>query len=480
MRPLNVLGLLLLAESALAAEPPANPQAGRPEIRLAEPGSPASQGRFEFGSYGRVNVASDLRGGTGRPSNIVSHGPRIDEESYTEFELRREDDWSSGFHTRVVTSLALFAPFFHFSGSVDQRIGVRNLYAQANAKNWSLWAGSRMYRGDDIYLLNWWPLDNQNTMGAGGTYRIDHGQSDTTLALHAGMQRLDDGFQMQQIQSPIPFGVTSTNVTVLDRPRTIETFKVTHQVRGNAGRPIFGSDTGGLKFIGYAEAHQLPAGAFRDTTIQQDKPLPSDWGVLVGGQVTFYTGKRDTYASLFVRHARGVAAYDPLAVPPTFAFDRTTAGAAETQVALATNVELGPVTLPLAAYLRWFRDASPTETSLYKYDEGAIVARPHLFFTDHWGIALEGSYQLRRHAFLDVTRGGPLTASIIKGGVIPFFSPAGRGTFKRPQFRLIYNVTARSDGARSLYPQDDVFASRRVEHFLGVGAEWWFNFSSYP
>ena len=26
-----------------------------------------------------------------------------------------------------------------------------------------IWAGSRMYRGDDIYLLDFWPLDNLNT-----------------------------------------------------------------------------------------------------------------------------------------------------------------------------------------------------------------------------------------------------------------------------------------------------------------------------
>ncbi len=466
MRLLPFLGFFALSCVARASEP------DKVEAK--------DKGRFDFGSYGRVSVASDLRGGTGRSTNVVSHGPRIDEESYTEFELRREDEWSGGLSTRVVTSLALFAPFFHFSGSLDQRVGVRNLYAQANAKQWSLWAGSRMYRGDDIYLLNWWPLDNQNTMGAGGSYRIDHGQSDTTVAVHAGMQRLDNAFQAQQIQSPIPFGVTSTAVTVLDRPRTIETLKVTHVMRGSGGRPVFGNAEGGIKFIGYAEAHQLPAGSFRDTTLQQDKPLPSDWGLLVGGQVTYYTGKHDTYASLFVRHARGVAAYDPLAVPSTFAFDRTTQGTAETQVAVAANIELGPVTLPMAAYVRWFRDAGPAATSLYKYDEGVVVARPHLFFGDHWGVALEGSYQLRRHAFLDTKTGGPLTASIVKGGIIPFFSPAGRGTFKRPQFRLIYNVTSRSDGARSLYPQDDVFASRTVEHFLGAGAEWWFNFSSYP
>src|SRR5436309_2216031 len=55
-----------------------------------EPKKPDT-GHFEFGSYGRVRIASDLRGGTGRQANIVTHGDRIDEESYAELEIRRED-----------------------------------------------------------------------------------------------------------------------------------------------------------------------------------------------------------------------------------------------------------------------------------------------------------------------------------------------------------------------------------------------------
>src|SRR4051812_46746793 len=69
-----------------AAEPaPTPPAAAEPAPKASEPG------RFEFGSYGRVRFGSDLRGGTGRQTNIVSHGARIDEESYAELELRRED-----------------------------------------------------------------------------------------------------------------------------------------------------------------------------------------------------------------------------------------------------------------------------------------------------------------------------------------------------------------------------------------------------
>src|SRR5262245_33751277 len=92
----------------------------------AEEGKPEA-GRFEFGSYGRVRAASDLRGGTGRQTNIIAHGSRLDEESYAELELRREDTFKDDIKTKIVSTLALFPPFFHFSGNPTQQIALRNL-----------------------------------------------------------------------------------------------------------------------------------------------------------------------------------------------------------------------------------------------------------------------------------------------------------------------------------------------------------------
>src|SRR5262249_26244085 len=152
-------------------------------------------------------------------------GPRInDEGSYAELELRREDKWSDRVTGRVVATLALFPPFFHFTGNPTQSIGVRNLYAQGTYERLTMWAGSRMYRGDDIYLLNWWPLDNQNTIGGGlggPIYRLGDGVQETILQAHVGEQRLDNPYQFQQIPVVAPFGFGSVNVTKLDRPRYI-------------------------------------------------------------------------------------------------------------------------------------------------------------------------------------------------------------------------------------------------------------------
>jgi maltoporin len=66
-------------------------------------------------------------------------------------------------------------------------------------------------------------------------------------------------------------------------------------------------------------------------------------------------------------------------------------------------------------------------------------------------------------------------AGLFRMGFIPFLSPAGKGSYSRPQIRLIYLLTHRDAGARALYAKDDVFSLREWEHFFGVGVEWWFN-----
>ena len=453
---------------------------GNDPVRVVTEAPSTHEGKFEFGSYGRVWAASDMRGGIGRGTNVVAFGPRIvDEGSYAELELRREDKWSEKLRGRVVATLALFPPFFHFTGKATQNIGVRNLYAQGTYDKFTMWAGSRMYRGDDIYLLNWWPLDNQNTVGGGIGAPIYKSQGEgtayeTILQLHAGQQRLDNAYQFQQIPVVAPFGFGTVDVTKLDRPRTIETAKLTQFVRPGGG-------SAGFKAILYGELHQLAAGTFKDPLVNNtERGLPSDTGWMLGSQLTYFSGKRDTYASLVMRHARGIAAYDPLSVPGTFALDRTVTGASETQIAISGNYEQEEFSVLAAAYVRFFRDGSPAETSIQKYDEGAVVVRPNIFLGDHFGVSVEGSYQQRRMATLIPGTDDALNASVAKLGVMPYFSPSGRGSYKRPQIRLLYNASFRDSGTRALYPIEDIFAQRTTEHYFGIGAEWWFNSSSYP
>jgi maltoporin len=462
------------APSDASSPPPPAPPAPSP-LPDVPPLSP-SKGAFSFGSYGRMVAATDLHGRPGRDANIVAHGSRLDEGNYVELELRRDDYWNvTKTGTRLVATLAIESPMFQYTGTFNIQMAVRNLYLEARGfagTNLSVWAGSRMYRGDDIYLLDYWPLDNLNTVGGGARYDFS---PNTYIAAQYGISQPTTDFFIQSVSAPQPFdNPNAANVLILNRQELEGSLKASHIVRVG--------EKGGIKGVLYTEIHQLPHGQFQ-LQAGDYETLPGDLGYVIGAQIGAFSGKRDTHVNLFVRYAGGLAAYGDFTTPDQLAPDKTTNGAHELVVALGGNYETGPLGLMVGAYVRSFRNASPS-LNFEDVDEGIIALRPHVFFGELGGIAVEGSYQAQERGVLPLTSGGkpgsgPLKPAEWRVGVVPFLSPAGRGDYARPQFRLIYAMTGRNQDARALYPSTDVYSLRTVEYFLGLGAEWWFNSSSY-
>jgi maltoporin len=459
------------------APPAPPPPASAPAEAAAKP-TTAPSGDFSFGSYGRVIAASDLRGGEGRQANIVAHGTRIDESSYAELQLERRDRYpyeGRQLETHIVSTLGIAGPLFHQSGQFDAQIAVRNLYAEVAglfAEGFSAWAGSRMYRGDDIYLLDFWPLDNLNTVGGGIKYAFDTtSKQATSVALHVGMGRPLDPFTYQTVSAPSVTGFGAQDIIVLNRLRVVTSAKLQHIER-------FGA-TAGVKGVIYGEYHAISGGTreISDGATVTTEALPKDHGSVIGAQIGLFRGQRDTFVNLFLRMATGIAAYGDKTTPSALAPDRSATAAREYLAALSANYEEGPFGVVVGAYVRGFKDASGNDYSRNTFNEGTIVVRPQLWIGNYAGVALEGSYQALSTAFIDDT-GKKQHGSLLRFGVMPFLTPAGRGSFTRPHLRLIYAYTSRSDGARGLYPTGDVYARRREEHFLGLGVEWWFN-SSY-
>lgn len=471
------------AEASPATPAPPVVPAEKPRAPVTEaPASPPRTapvehlGAFHFGSYGRVAVAADGTGRPARESDIVAHGSRLDTSNYVELELRREDRWATvGIDTRIVSTLAVANSLFHFDGAFDSQVAVRNLYIEASglgSKGVSAWAGSRMYRGDDIYLLNFWPLDNLNTLGAGVRYEAP---TRTVAQVHMGFGQPDSPFYRQQAARPLPFNqFGAATVDLLDRQRWIGSARLEQQVRLG--------ERAGMKVVGYGEGHRLPSGQRETGRAGVYEDVSAETGFVVGAQLGAWTGERNTHVNLFVRYASGLAAYGEFTTPSGLGPDRTTAGARELQVALGGNWERGPVAVMLGGYVRSFRNASPS-LDPGDVDEAIAIVRPQVWFLDWLGLGVEGSYQLQhRGTLVSSVEGGeprPLVASMPRLGVMPFVSPSGRGSFSRPMLWLIYTVGLRDDGARALYPEDDLFNTRSVEHFLGAGAEWWFGSSSY-
>lgn len=463
-----------------AASPPVNTPPQNPAQNTANsnnapatpPARPASwMDGFSFGSYGRVVIATDLRGHVGREANIVAHGTRIDDQTYTELEVHRDDNFDGGVRTRVVATLAIRGPLFHQSGTWDAQLAVRNLYIEARdvlTRGLALWVGSRMYRGDDIYLLNWWPLDNLNTVGGGARYDLGNY---VTLAMHGGTNRLDSNYQYQSIRVIPRDGIGAVSVALLDRPRFLGSVKGTFWLNGRDARR-------GVKLSVYGEGHTLPEGVRQQPETGARELLPSDGGFVLGGQVGAYTGERNTYVNLFFRYAQGLAAYGDLAVPYTLSAAQTSERARDVVLALAGNYEYQWFGVLAGAYLRYFRDADPSLYGRNDQWEGTLVLRPTAWFGQHVGLSVEGSWQKVMYNTLDMVSGQPRSGSAWRFAVIPFVTPAGRGNFARPHLRAIYAATLRDEGALRLYAPDDPFARNAIEHYLALSCEWWFN-SSY-
>ncbi len=215
-----------------------------PVSPIALPTIPGDTGHFEFGSYGRVQFASDGRGGTGREANVVAHGDRIDEDSYAELELRREDQFAPGVTSKVVMTLGLLPALLPLLGR-----------PVAGHRHPQPVRAGHLRRPDPVGRLAHVPrrrhLPARLVAARQPEHRrrrrrlqgaLDHATrrpSRRTSACSASTRR----YQYEQIPAPVPSvlaaqaGPSAVNVTVLDRPRTIETLQGHAPVQARQPRP---------------------------------------------------------------------------------------------------------------------------------------------------------------------------------------------------------------------------------------------------
>jgi maltoporin len=450
------------------------------------PPASATGSGFDFGSYGRIGIGSDLRGHTGYGVNVVSFGSRLEKLPYLELNFYYGNTIGNdpSRRWRVVFVPAYSGDIFHYTGNFSQNFAIRNAYAEVEnlgVSGLSLWAGSRMYRGDDVYLLDFWPLDNLNTVGGGAAYRFNREQ--TILQLHVGMNRLDDLYQLQQVPVParrLPVDSTvlgpqsaTTTVTTLDRPRLVTSLKATHFLR-----PLSQLPNGKLTI--YGEFHYLPAGERQNpsaplTGLAPD-PLPADYGYVIGAQLGGWL-RSFVFANLFFRYAGGLAVFGDLGKPYGFNLNRQVTGAREATLAWSANWESRHAGIMSAAYFRSFSDDSGSNNNGYL--EGALAIRPTVYLAKYFQAAMEFSYQVRRPSAIDQDQARYLLPMVFRGSIMPIVAPLGPGTYSRPILYGLYTLSLlNSDAQYYLFDSHDVRANQNVVHYLGIGVEWWFN-SSY-
>ena len=377
-------------------------------------------------------------------------------------------------------TLAFDGTLFHDTGDFDAQPALRNVFLDAQlTKTTSAWVGSRMYRGDDIYLFDYWPLDDLNTVGAGVMFRKTKGDSGTgdalELAAHAGVNRLNNDFQFQEIAVPDPEQGATTAVQ-LNRQRMVLSGTAAYLLAGKK------ADAPSLKLKLHGEVHALPSGT-RKRSDGSFEALPSDTGFLVGAEASVFGMSRDPqyrrHLNLFVRYAKGLAAFDELAPPTSFGPELKTDRANELTFGVSGNWDHKHGNVMLGVLSRRFIDADTTATDPDDGWEYALDVRPQARLMREVFLGADVSYQARFPRGLNPNTQTAEDPAVFQLAPMLVYSPMGPSSYDRPQIRLVYRAAHLNDAARDLFVPDDIRRSRTWTHFLGVQAEWWFNSSTY-
>ncbi len=474
------------AQIAEPAPPPPSPVPPPPVVQPVKPAEPPptppkseSWKGFRFGSYGRLIAGTDLRGGKPESANVVAHGPRIVEPSYLDIDLSYGFETKRGLQLRPVITLAFAGTLFHDTGNFDAQPALRNMYLDAQlTTKVTAWAGSRMYRGDDIYLFDYWPLDDQNTVGGGLMFRTaerQDGKGDALeVAAHAGVNRLATPFQFQEVEVANP-EQGATTVVQLNRQRMI--------VSGTAAYLLDGGE-GHLSLKGklHGEVHALPSGT-RKRDDGSFEALPDDRGYLIGAEVSAFglggAPEHRRHLNGYVRYAKGLAAFDELAPPTSFGTDLKTDRASELTFGLGGNWDHAFGNVMLGVLSRRFVDADPDSVD---HDDGweyAVNLRPLARVVPDVFVGADVSYQARFPRGLNPTTQRAEDPAVFQIAPMLVYSPMGPSAYDRPQLRLVYRAAHRNEAALDEFVPDDARHAHAWTHFLGVQAEWWFNSSTY-
>lgn len=421
---------------------------------------------FGLGSYGRVQASADSSGGQGEPADVVLYPSRLQKDPYLELDAWFETRLDDGVGFRVVATPALSGDLFHYDGEWDADLAIRNLYVEADGFGpVSLWAGSRMLRGDDVYLLDLWPLDEINTVGGGLFVR----PCPWSFSAHVGLSRpTGDDYQLQYYEVPVDGGVGTESVLALDRQRVVGSLKAGYETDGQTRFGV----------VAYGEGHYLPAGE-RRLEEGLEEALPADGGVLAGVELKASGWSYDSWLNLSGRVASGLAAWNELEVPDDgFAADGTVGEAREFLVAFSGNQAIGHAAILGGGYLRRFADADADTADPDDRWEASVALRPMWHFGRHFQLGAELSHQWLRPDGLNPRSGEWDIPQITKIAVIPAIQ-VGPTALSRPQIRLQYIYSHLDDDARLWFAEEDPRRRSNHIHSFGVGAEWWISSASY-
>jgi LamB porin len=237
---------------------------------------------FEFHAYARSNfqVANGLKQGSDDLNTGWGAHNRLQEGQYFELNFQAMPIEHGSF-VSTLSSGSTSYPYDNSIGSLNPTGGswlnVRNLYLQydhVGDADGQLWFGARMFRGEDIYLFDTWPLDDHDMIGGG--YARKYGES--RLEFDLGVNK-DSAYGVPG--NSVASGGTSPTFSA-DTQRYLLINKFETKV-GEA-----------RKLKTNLEFQYLPKGRGTVTTSTSNNGatfnIPSDYGVEAGAQVDLWAG----------------------------------------------------------------------------------------------------------------------------------------------------------------------------------------------
>lgn len=422
--------------------------------------------RLDFGMYGRVGLAYSLDGrviqGTRLNLRGSALGGRFEESDYLEptlkfYALKPDTEQSPG--VRLVLTPAMFARtsfLGFFSSNTTPNLTIELFQAYVEATNvflpgLSLWGGQRFYRGEDVFMADYFYFNNLSAQGGGVRYK----DLDFAVLVQTGSRTNAPAYQFDDNGDGTPEAQRQRMVFVSQYVRRFPLGGEPDKERAHR-----------LHLL--AEVHALPAARNRDGA----EVLPSDSGWVLGakGVLDFGNGNFNT---LSVRYGRGIAngAIGGAQTWGTFGTADTFgrfSGAFAVEVVDHFVVNVSRL-LSINGYgvLHLARGGGGSEDRGF---DTSVGARAFLYLHDRFHLVNELTWQTRQDGH------GPI-GTATKLTVAPTIVPTGqRSVWERPHFRLFYTLAFYNQAARDalMAPYLQTFGPDAVGHYLGARVEWWF------
>lgn len=442
-----------------------------------------SNKKFSIGTYGRTGIAHSLGAADSEfPQSLNlngmgSIGGRLEETDY--FELATAMHFTPTIAGKDTTNinvqarLAFYTTQGQLIGNVSNKsIGgittaLPELFVEANnimGSDWSIWMGARLYRSDDIHIIDHYYFDDHSGQGVG----IKHKNTQLSVILTGSIDTtstLPPNFYLNIINGTPTLGLRNRYVTTLEHSLMIK--------------------KGYIKLLG--EFQRLPSGTTQDATTKYN--YPADVGYVVGAKYykTLSTQIPGSFNAISARYGAGIA-------------NGGDGGSSKTYITyggpnLETNSFRKAYSLALTETFLWNinKNYSLNGYALYTKSRGASDSLntttdylgKQILFNRKQDIAFgaRGTWYIKNwlhllHEFDMAWRkdGTQDYAQMTKFTIAPTFVPTSeRNVWARPHFRFVYSVAHYNQFASTnLYsPYLAQSGYKRWGQYIGAKAEWW-------